>query len=275
MAEKYKYYHYNPSKAAAVIFTVLFLLTSLFHLVQTIRQRTWYFLAIVVGGFMEAVGYAARIKSSLETPNWKLGPYIMQALLILVAPALVAATIYMILGRIILVSGGEQYSLIKKKWLTKIFVAGDVLSFLVLAGGSSLLTSKDPTKIKNGERIILIGLFIQIVFFGLFALVALIWHKRMRSNSANLPLPAHLPWPKHMYVLYLTIVLIMVRSIIRVIEYIQGSDGYILTHEVFLYIFDGALMFLAVAIFNVIHPRALIEAGKGTPISSSVEMGLR
>ena len=59
----------------------------------------------------------------------------MQSVLLLVAPALIAASIYMVLGRIIVTIDGEKYSLIKKKWLTKIFVAGDVLSFLVLSVG--------------------------------------------------------------------------------------------------------------------------------------------
>jgi hypothetical protein len=39
------------------------------------------------------------------------------------------------LGRIILLLHGESRALIKKKWLTKIFVTGDVLSFFLQAGG--------------------------------------------------------------------------------------------------------------------------------------------
>jgi hypothetical protein len=45
----------------------------------------------------------------------------------------------MILGRIILATDGETFSLVRKKWLTKIFVCGDVLSFFVLAGGVFLV----------------------------------------------------------------------------------------------------------------------------------------
>lgn len=61
----------------------------------------------------------------------------MQSLLILLAPALFAASIYIILGRIILMTDGERYSLVRQKWLTKIFVAGDVLSFLMQGSGTS------------------------------------------------------------------------------------------------------------------------------------------
>jgi len=59
----------------------------------------------------------------------------MQSVTLLVAPALFAASVYMILGRIILLTQSEAYSPIKARWLTKIFVFGDVFSFLVQSGG--------------------------------------------------------------------------------------------------------------------------------------------
>jgi hypothetical protein len=60
----------------------------------------------------------------------------MQSLLILIAPALFAASIYIILGRIILLVDGEEYSLVRRKWLTKVFVVGDVLSFMMQGAGT-------------------------------------------------------------------------------------------------------------------------------------------
>lgn len=59
----------------------------------------------------------------------------MQSTLLLIAPALFAASIYMELGRIIIMVKGEQFALIRVNWMTKIFVAGDVLSFLMQASG--------------------------------------------------------------------------------------------------------------------------------------------
>jgi hypothetical protein len=63
----------------------------------------------------------------------------MQSLLILLAPALFAASIYIILGRIILLVDGERYSLVRQKWLTKLFVTGDVLSFLMQGSGTYMM----------------------------------------------------------------------------------------------------------------------------------------
>lgn len=73
--------------------------------------------------------------SASQTPDWSLGPYIVQTLLLLIAPALYAVSIYMMLGRIILVTEGERHSVIPKRWLTKVFVAGDVASFMLQGAG--------------------------------------------------------------------------------------------------------------------------------------------
>lgn len=70
--------------------------------------------------------------SSNETPNWTLGPYIIQTLFLLLATALLAASVYMFLGRISLVLEAENLALLKRKWLTNVFVTGDVLSFMVI-----------------------------------------------------------------------------------------------------------------------------------------------
>lgn len=50
------------------------------------------------------------------------------------------------LGRIVLMIDGEGRVLISKKWMTKVFVTGDVLSFILQAGGKSFV-SVQPSKL--------------------------------------------------------------------------------------------------------------------------------
>lgn len=59
----------------------------------------------------------------------------LQSLLTLLAPTLFAAAIYMILGRLIRLLGADSYSMIRTKWLTKVFLLGDMLSFFCQCGG--------------------------------------------------------------------------------------------------------------------------------------------
>ena len=90
---------------------------------------------MLISRTVEVIGYCGRAASGAESPDWTLGPYIIQAILLLVAPALFAATIYVELGQVVVLLGGEQYSVVPTKWMTKIFVTGDVLSFLMQAAG--------------------------------------------------------------------------------------------------------------------------------------------
>ncbi|KAK2761753.1 hypothetical protein FQN54_001581 [Arachnomyces sp. PD_36] len=256
---EWEYYRYDPSLVAAIIFIALFFITTGIHTFQLIRSRTWYFIPLVIGGFFQAIGYIGRVLSSNETPNWTLGPYIMQTLLILVAPALFAASVYMVLGRIILLVDGEELSMIRKRWLTKIFVTGDILSFVMQGAGGGIMSGGNLDSMKTGENIVVGGLFIQIAFFSCFITVATIFHSRLRKRPTERSLSRDVPWQKHLIVLYIASSLILIRSIFRVVEYIQGNNGYLLRKEIFLYIFDAVLMWGTMVIFNIVHPSQITE----------------
>lgn len=106
----------------------------------------------------------------------------------------------------------------------------------------------------TGNNIIIGGLIVQIIFFGFFVISAAVFQRRIITNPTPESVGDYVPWHKHMYALYTTSILILIRSIIRVVEYAQGPDGVLLSTEVFIYVFDATLMFLVMAIFVVIHP---------------------
>ena len=240
---------------------------------------------------VEIFGYVGRAIGSHQTPYWTVGPFIVQALGILLAPALFAASIYMTLGRLIRLVNGEVHSPVSRVWLTKIFVAGDILSFFTQSGGEqiyfivlkchifgintslplaggALIAGKKPNQVKTGQNIIVGGLIIQIIFFGIFMLTATIFDIRIRKAPTLRSADPAIPWKKHMRVLYIASAFIMIRSVFRVIEYVQGNDGYILRHEEFLYIFDGCLMLAVLVLFNIIHPSE-ITALYGRSVSAT------
>jgi hypothetical protein len=84
---------------------------------------------------VETIGYGARSINASKTPNWTLVVYIIETLFILLAPALLAASIYMVLGRIVRLLDAGHLSWVPPRWLTKLFVAGDVLSFVTQLAG--------------------------------------------------------------------------------------------------------------------------------------------
>ncbi|KAK9860179.1 hypothetical protein MYU51_010531 [Penicillium brevicompactum] len=247
-------YTYYPSMGAAVVFIILFAVVTLLHTFHLFRTRTWFFVPLVIGGYFELVGYIGRAMSSQQSPNWTLGPYVMQSTLLLIAPALFAASIYMELGRIILMIKGEQLALVRVSWMTKIFVAGDVLSFLMQASGAGIMVTGSSSSSSTGQNVIIGGLIVQIVFFGFFLISAVIFSRRVAGHSTAAAVASQYPWQKHMWALHSSSVLVLIRSVVRVVEYVQGESGYVMEHEVFIYVFDGLLMFALMVIFLIIHP---------------------
>ncbi|CAG7996541.1 unnamed protein product [Penicillium olsonii] len=261
----YALYRYTPSIPAAVIFAVIFGLLAAIHLLQLIKHRSYFFVPFLIGLLLECAGYIARIFSHFDTKA--LGPYIVQTMLILVAPPLFAASIYMTLGRIIVKLGTEDMSLVPVRFLTKIFVVGDVISFLLQCGGGGYMAAGTLSAMDTGANIVIGGLVIQLLFFGFFVVVAAIFHWRVKKRSEYRQLsPAadsrspktKMTWESIMWALYIACLLILVRSIFRVVEFVEGNDGFIMRREYLLYIFDACLMALTGVVLGLCHPGSLL-----------------
>jgi hypothetical protein len=164
----------------------------------------------------------------------------------------------MIAGRVIRSTGGDRHSLVKPTRLTRIFVWGDVVSFWTQVAGGSLQSMKKFNK-DIAQYIVLGGLVIQVVMFGIFAVIAVVWHRRMKKRPTRVSLAeSQHRWEAIMYILYAISVMIMVRSIFRVIEYGMGREGYLLSHEWPMYVFDSALMVVTAFVFAWWYPGTLV-----------------
>ncbi|XXH01007.1 hypothetical protein Hte_007358 [Hypoxylon texense] len=267
-APTFVFYRYQPSEAAAIIFVVVFAISTLIHIKVLIQKRTWYFIPFVVGCIFEAVGYVGRALSSPEYPNFTKNPYIIQSILLLLGPTLFAASIYMVLGRLVVLLEAESYSMIRPRWLTKFFVLGDVLSFFAQGGGGGMLTqAKSEDDVSRGENIIVGGLGIQILFFGFFIIVTMVFHRRVVARPTRNALALDTPWKKLLYVLYISSGLIMIRSVYRVAEYLLGSDGELQSKEVYLYCLDALPMLIVSLAYNWFHPSQVVSREKLRHIS--------
>ncbi|KAJ9225349.1 hypothetical protein DTO169C6_2379 [Paecilomyces variotii] len=257
----YALYRYTPSIPAAVVFAGIFLFLSVLHLIRLIRNRTFFFIPFVVGLLFECAGYIARIFSHFDTTA--LGPYIVQTMLILVAPPLFAASIYMTLGRTITKLDAEDKSIVPVRFLTKIFVVGDVISFVLQCGGGGYMAAGTLSAMKAGAHIVIGGLVIQLVFFGFFVYVSALFHWRMKKWPRYDHVPpsvgshgfqSQITWESLMWALYAACFLILVRSVFRVVEFVEGNDGFIMHREYLLYIFDACLMSLSGIVLIVVYP---------------------
>ncbi|KAH7259175.1 RTA1 like protein-domain-containing protein [Fusarium redolens] len=260
----FKLYRYDPSLPAAIVSVAVFAILSVLHTWRMIRVRAYYFTPFVIGGFFETIGYAGRVWSHFD--KLSVGGFVLQAIPILVAPALFAASIYMILGRLIRTVGAAHLSLVPVKWVTRIFVTGDVIAFSLQAGGGGIQSAGTLDLYNLGEKIIIAGLFVQIVVFGFFVVTSILFHTRLLKSPTTESLRGDVPWARYLYVLYATSFLILVRSIFRVVEYLQGNKGYLISHEVYLYVFDAILMALVMLIFMIWYVKHLQKERKTADI---------
>ena len=131
------------------------------------------------------------------------------------------------------------------------------------------MASGDASKTDTGNTIIEIGLVIQLIFFFFFIFLTVVFHRRtsdwgVKAGEGN--------WKRLLSVLEISSALIFIRSIYRVVEYAQGFDGYLISHEVYLYLLDTLMMFLVQLIYNLFHPGVVLYEG-GEQDTRDVEMG--
>ncbi|KAE8550937.1 hypothetical protein TMatcc_009004 [Talaromyces marneffei ATCC 18224] len=257
----YYLWYYVPSLPAAIIFLLLFIAATTLHIYRLFKTRTWFCIPFAIGGIFEIYGLIGRCTANRNTAS--LFSYALANNGILLAPALFAASIYMTLGRLLRFLHAEHLSLINVQWLTKIFVIGDVLSFAVQGSSVGLsITGHDV----GAKAVIIVGLLIQIISFGLFGITTVAFYRRVSSSSSTLATPSGkhgLEWMKILYMLYYTSGLIMIRSVFRLVEYIMGNNGYLLRHEWTMYVFDVVLMVGVMGIFYVWYPSSLKVGDKG------------
>ena len=124
------------------------------------------------------------------------------------------------------------------------------------------MASSHAATAQRGSRIVLAGLIIQILIFGFFVTIALVLHLRLRTAPAAQSQNPLLPWKKFLYILYVVSAFIMLRSIVRVAEFVEGFHGTIILHEVYLFVLDGVPMLMVMVVWNIWYPAEFSDRAK-------------
>lgn len=102
------YYFYRVSLAANVIFITLFSISLIAFILQyALTRRAFGFsVALIAGVILEVLGYAGRIASWKN--QWSQNGFLIQIVCLTIAPAFMAAGIYLCLRRIVYAFGPEN-----------------------------------------------------------------------------------------------------------------------------------------------------------------------
>lgn len=257
-----RYFHYIPNKAVAIVSLVVYVIFGLILMVITYRSRCKRFLYILPGtAFALALGYLLRL---LCLDGVSLGKYIGMTFFLLLPPNALALVNYKSAAEIIRLSEVEpKHFYVREKFVRRFFISSDILAFWLQASGGGLQAVSNPSTANIGRYITIVGLVIQLFFFGSFTFVCIYIHRNPLYNYQVEGVDN--PKGKLLFSLYTTIAMIFIRSIYRFAEYIAGYDGVIATTEWAFYVFDT----LAIAIGFVFY--IVFFIGKYLPKRGSVE----
>ncbi|KAH8649191.1 RTA1 like protein-domain-containing protein [Xylariales sp. PMI_506] len=243
------YYPYIPSSSAGLVFVILFSAVTILHLVRMCRFHTWYFTPMILGGICEIFGYYGRYWAASMPDSPK--PFMLQLMLILVAPVFLSGTIYVNLGKLKQAMRGEPK---RRCSPTSMFVLADIIAFCSQIGGGLVQVTGNLNIMAIGDRVVLGGLLFQLGTLAIYLTLVLKFYREVTHDSLVPRLRTYT------IVLACAVVAVWVRNLVKAIEFAQGFYGFISEHEYMLYTFDGALLLLVTASFAILHPGMLISS---------------
>lgn len=187
----------------------------------------------------------------------------------------------MMLSRVTRALDAAEYSFVRIGWVSKIYVLIDIVCLVLQVMGTVTQAYGGADEQTKAIYLIAGGLIFQLVAFVLFVILALVIHRRLNASPTKISAFQDLRWQHYFWAIYITSALVVLRNLVRVIEFIQGADGQIMSNEAFLYVFDAAPMALVVLTFTILYPGRLIKKtqairksesrGSGVPLVSRTQ----
>ncbi|TKY87607.1 hypothetical protein EX895_003621 [Sporisorium graminicola] len=165
----------------------------------------------------------------------------------------------------------SHISFVPPRIVGRVFVCSDIFTFLLQCAAGGLQASggsDNKTMVNVGDKLYLGAVIMQgisYIFFTLLVTYAtfMVIRDGARERASVQHSNTIMGLGKHVFALfsglYFSSIFIIIRSLYRMIEFAQGYDGYLVSHEIYLFVLDAAPLLLAVGIWVVIWPSTLLE----------------
>lgn len=275
-------YNYIPTESVAIIFVVLFGVSTVAHIVGAFWFRLWWLLptaALACAG--EVLGWTGRLWSSINVLNDDA--FMMQICATIISPTPLIAAVFIIFAALVQ-RLGPCYSRLSARWYTRIFLSCDIIALVVQGAGGGIASSANTQSGTDlGSHIMLGGIIFQLVALVFFMVLATetivrgIYDRPVRMSATNDSVATLYRAPRWTGrlklmtagVAFMAIVL-FIRSIYRTIELSDGWNGRIISTQVYFNVLDGAMVVLATYTLNILHPGYLLYN-----VSAEEEMELK
>ncbi|KAJ7617381.1 RTA1-domain-containing protein [Roridomyces roridus] len=272
-------YGYIPTKAIAILFLALFGLSTILHIGQAARFKTWWLIpTIVLCGIGELIGWGGRLWSSVNHDIHN--GFLMQITCTIISPTPLLAASFLVMGRVI-PRLGTKYSVLTPRMYTFLFLPCDIIALVVQGLGGGVASSAKPgdlTVANRGSNIMLAGIAFQfavIIVFSLFTIDFLrryLWDRPVRNGGSTRGVLT--PRLKTIFIaLALTSLFLFIRSVYRLIELKDGWLGRVIRTQVYFNVLDGAMVVLAITTWNFLHPGLLLQQSAVERKCGNIELG--
>ncbi|MCJ1284118.1 hypothetical protein MMC26_003449 [Xylographa opegraphella] len=249
-------YGYAPNLGVNVFFAAFFGLCLIIQVAQGIKYKSKSFtIPFALGCLAECIGYVGRIL--LHKNVWDNVGFEMQICCLIMAPAFLAAAIYLTLMHIVNTLG-PQYSPITPKFYPWIFISCDFLSLVLqAAGGGTAATAKgNKTLADAGGNVMLAGIVWQVFTLMVFGGLCAEYFRRVYVNRYNLTPSATAVFNSTKFRLFVAAVTIafttiFIRCAFRIAELADGWKSPIMQNEVEFIVFDGVMCLIAVIVLTI------------------------
>lgn len=236
-------YGYYPSIGSNSVFLAVFIVTLLANVALAYFYRLWtYSFALSAGAALELVGYIGRLR--MHSNPWSKSAFTMQIVCLILAPSFVAASIYLTFKHLI-IAYGPEFSRLKPRLYTWIFIGCDAISILLQAAGGGVASSNDRNISDVGNKIMLSGIIFQVATMTVCGLLAVEFSWRLYQNRTNVR-PVRMGNRQHTIRLPVFCItsmfaytVILIRCIYRIPEMAGGWGGELTRHEGEFLLLDG------------------------------------
>lgn len=262
---------YIPSDTLSAIFLALVFITGVAQMVLTFRYKVKWMIVMTLGCFTFAIGLAARFPFARDPHSKTI--FIIEYLFVVLSPCAFIASTYVVLGRIARYLHCDKYLLIRPTRVTIVFVTADLITFAIQALGGTLVVSDpgDLDRVELGGNLFKVGFILQVLCFSFFCLLVAIFAHRVRSRErsiwtadADAHKPWHSDWRALLGALVVACVTVMIRSVYRMAESLEGLHGKLATTEWIFYVFDVVPLCICIATFVPFWPPRFIPSDTAT-----------
>ena len=214
---------------------------------------------------MDSLRYAGEVHIEKPCVDESQSPFLIQIICLTIAPAFMAAGIYLCLSRIVSTFGVEN-SRIKPLSYPRIFVPCDIISLILQAAGGGIASVKvnedeDPSL---GNNIMLAGLSFQVLTLLIFIVLALDFAIRTTGrirefgqdalDYRHAKLRSSWQFKGFLITLSFATLCIFARCVYRVAEMSEGWTGHLIKTQSYFIGLEGAVIVAAVLSSNIFHP---------------------